>query len=278
MEDSGGAAPDQGLLACVQCRALNLPNSRFCCRCGVPIAGDALREEARREVEDLIHRALSEGRTAPVLLLAGSRYESRLQPEVLAEWPVSLASPLFVTEPALGRMVLESARVLVYDGVPDSVSAMVPLLESIVAEGRPLAVIADDYSEDVLRVLVVNQQRGTLKGAALKRNAGTAAGAAPLREVAQALGGEPITARELERVKAATLPQVPLLCAGEAATLVAGLRSTPPFVFGGGADAAARARIYGRSGSRLTVGGGSAAEIDAKVRYAREILTSLSVR
>jgi hypothetical protein len=38
--------PEQGLLPCDLCRAANLPNSYYCCRCGEPLAGGPLKGHA----------------------------------------------------------------------------------------------------------------------------------------------------------------------------------------------------------------------------------------
>ena len=77
-------------------------------------------------------------------------------------------SPYFITDPERQRAVLEDAYVLVHDRTVSTIRDLIPLLERISGEGRPLLVIAEDVSGEALATLVINSIRGVLKTCAVK--------------------------------------------------------------------------------------------------------------
>ncbi|MCX7733732.1 MAG: chaperonin GroEL [bacterium] len=77
-------------------------------------------------------------------------------------------SPYFVTDPERMEAVLEDAYILIYEKKISSVKDLVPLLEQVVREGKPLVIIAEDVEGEALATLVVNKIRGVLKCCAVK--------------------------------------------------------------------------------------------------------------
>lgn len=77
-------------------------------------------------------------------------------------------SPYFITDPERMEAVLEDAYILIYEKKISAVKDLVPLLEQIVREGKPLLVIAEDVEGEALATLVVNKIRGVLKCCAVK--------------------------------------------------------------------------------------------------------------
>ena len=77
-------------------------------------------------------------------------------------------SPYFINDPERQRVVLEDAYVLVHDRTISSIRDLIPLLEKISGEGRPLLVIAEEVTGEALATLVVNALRGILKTCAVK--------------------------------------------------------------------------------------------------------------
>ncbi|HEU5267748.1 MAG TPA: chaperonin GroEL, partial [Jatrophihabitans sp.] len=64
--------------------------------------------------------------------------------------------------------VLEEPYVLLVESKISSVQDLLPLLEKVIATGKPLAIIADDIDGQALATLVVNKIRGTFTSVAVK--------------------------------------------------------------------------------------------------------------
>jgi chaperonin GroEL len=77
-------------------------------------------------------------------------------------------SPYFITDAERQRVVLDDAYVLVHDRAVSSIRDLLPLLEQVSKEGRPLLMIAEDVAGEALATLVVNAIRGVLKTCAVK--------------------------------------------------------------------------------------------------------------
>src|SRR6266702_3503858 len=78
------------------------------------------------------------------------------------------SSPYFVTDPERMEAVLEDAYILTYEKKISSMKDLLPVLEKIAQQGRPLLLIAEEVEGEALATLVVNKLRGTLKCAAVK--------------------------------------------------------------------------------------------------------------
>jgi len=77
-------------------------------------------------------------------------------------------SPYFVTDPERMETVLENARILIYEKKISSMKDLLPILEQVARQGKPLLIIAEDVEGEALATLVVNKLRGTLNVAAVK--------------------------------------------------------------------------------------------------------------
>ena len=77
-------------------------------------------------------------------------------------------SPYFITDAERQHVVLDDAYVLVHDKPISAIRELLPLLEQISRENRPLLLIAEDVTGEALATLVVNALRGILKACAVK--------------------------------------------------------------------------------------------------------------
>src|SRR3954463_7412634 len=77
-------------------------------------------------------------------------------------------SPYFVTDSERMEVVLEDAYILIHEKKISSMKDLLPLLEQIAKQGRPLVIVAEDVDGEALATLVVNKLRGTLHVAAVK--------------------------------------------------------------------------------------------------------------
>ncbi|HKW50079.1 MAG TPA: chaperonin GroEL [Gemmatimonadaceae bacterium] len=77
-------------------------------------------------------------------------------------------SPYFVTDPEKMEAVIEDGFILIHDKKISSMKDLLPVLEKVAQQGRPLLIIAEDIEGEALATLVVNKLRGTLRVCAVK--------------------------------------------------------------------------------------------------------------
>jgi len=77
-------------------------------------------------------------------------------------------SPYFVTNQDRMEVVLDEPLILIHEKKISALRDLLPLLETVAREGKPLLIIAEDIEGEALATLVVNRLRGTLNAAAVK--------------------------------------------------------------------------------------------------------------
>ncbi|MFB9377331.1 chaperonin GroEL [Kineococcus gynurae] len=101
-------------------------------------------------------------------------------------------SPYFVTDAERQESVLEDAYVLVHQGKISKVSDLLPLLEKVLQQSKPLLIIAEDVDGEALSTLVVNKIRGTFNAVAVKAPGFGDRRKAILGDIATLTGGQVI--------------------------------------------------------------------------------------
>jgi len=77
-------------------------------------------------------------------------------------------SPYFVTDAERMETSLENVKILLYEKKISSMKDLLPILEQVAKQGRPMMIVAEDVEGEALATLVVNKLRGTLQIAAVK--------------------------------------------------------------------------------------------------------------
>lgn len=105
-------------------------------------------------------------------------------------------SPYFVTDPEGMEAALDEPLILIHEKKISNVKDLLPLLEQIVREGKPLLIISEDVEAEALATLVLNKLRGTLPCAAVKAPGFGDRRKAMLQDIAVITGGQ-LIAEEL---------------------------------------------------------------------------------
>jgi len=101
-------------------------------------------------------------------------------------------SPHFITNLENMTVELEKPYILVHEKKISSIKSMIPLLEKVSKQGKPLLIIAEDVEGEALATLVVNKLRGVLQVAAVKAPGFGDRRKAMLSDIAVLTGAEPI--------------------------------------------------------------------------------------
>jgi len=101
-------------------------------------------------------------------------------------------SPYFVTDPSTMNCVLENPYILVYEKKLTSIKDLVPLLEAVVQQGKPLLIVCEDVEGEALATLVINRLRGTFQCCAVKAPGYGDRRKAMLEDIAILTGGQAI--------------------------------------------------------------------------------------
>jgi chaperonin GroEL len=102
-------------------------------------------------------------------------------------------SPYFVTNTEKMTAEHEEAYLLLTDRKLHSIADLLPMLEQLAKQARPLLIVADEVEAEALATLVVNQMRGVLKSVAVKAPGFGDRRKAILQDISVLTGGEVIS-------------------------------------------------------------------------------------
>ena len=146
------------------------------------------------EIGNLIAEAMEKvGKDGVITVEEAKGLDTTLETVDGMQFDRGYVSPYFVTDPEKMEAVLEDAFILIHDKKVSSMKDLLPVLEKVAQQGRPLLIIAEDIEGEALATLVVNKLRGTLRVCAVKAPGFGDRRKAMLQDIAVVSGGKVIS-------------------------------------------------------------------------------------
>ena len=158
------------------------------------IAQVAAISAADEEVGSLIAEAMERVGNDGVITIEESKgFTTELEVVEGMQFDRGYASPYMVTDSDKMEAVLENPYILITDKKITNIQEILPVLEQVVQQGKPLLLIAEDVEGEALATLVVNKLRGTFNAVAVKAPGFGDRRKAMLEDISVLTGGELIT-------------------------------------------------------------------------------------
>ena len=191
-----------------------------------------------KEVGDLIAEAMERVGNDGVITIEESKgFTTELDVVEGMQFDRGYASPYMVTDQDKMEAVLEDPYILITDKKISSIQEVLPVLEQVVQQGKPLLLIAEEVEGEALATLVVNKLRGTFNAVAVKAPGFGDRRKAMLEDIAILTGGQVITEDLGLELKNASIEQL-----GRAAKVVVTKENTT-IVEGAGSPDAISGRV-----------------------------------
>jgi chaperonin GroEL len=162
-----------------------------------------------RAIGDVISDAIEKvGKDGVVNVEEGQTFGMDLEFTEGMQFDRGYMSPYMVTDQDRMEAVLDDPFVLIHGGKISSVQDVLPLLEQVIGQGRPLLIIAEDVEGEALATLIVNKLRGTFTGIAVKAPGFGDRRKRMLEDIAILTGGEVISEEMGLKLANATVAQL----------------------------------------------------------------------
>jgi chaperonin GroEL len=146
------------------------------------------------EIGDIIADAMDKvGKDGTITVEEAKTIETTLDVVEGMQFDKGYLSPYFVTDNEAMEAILEDALILIHEKKISNLNDMLPLLQEVAKQGKPLLIIAEDVEGEALATLVVNKLRGTLNVCAVKAPGFGDRRKAMLEDIAILTGGTCIT-------------------------------------------------------------------------------------
>ncbi len=146
------------------------------------------------EVGELIAEAMERVGNDGVITIEESKgFTTELDVVEGMQFDRGYASPYMVTDSDKMEAILENPYILITDKKISSIQDILPVLEQVVQQGKPLLLISEDVEGEALATLVVNKLRGTFNAVAVKAPGFGDRRKAMLEDIAILTGAEVIT-------------------------------------------------------------------------------------
>ncbi|MFW5794433.1 MAG: chaperonin GroEL [Bacillota bacterium] len=136
---------------------------------GHDIASVASISSGSQEIGELIAKAMDKVGKGGVIQVDESKgFDTELELVEGMQYDKGYISPYMVTDREKMEVDLENAYILVTDQKISTIKDILPVLEQVVEQNKPLFIIADDIENEVVSTLIVNKLRGTFNVVATK--------------------------------------------------------------------------------------------------------------
>ncbi|MDO5554950.1 MAG: chaperonin GroEL [Planctomycetia bacterium] len=166
------------------------------------------------------------GKNGVITIEEGKQFETYVDVVEGMQFDRGFLSPHFVTDQDSQEVDFEDALVLVYEDKISTAKSLVPLLEALSKQNKPLLIVAEDIEGEALATLVVNKLRGIIKVCAVKAPAYGDRRKAMLGDIATLTGAKAIykdLGVALESVQMADLGRAKkIIITGDNTTMVGG--------------------------------------------------------
>ena len=145
-------------------------------------------------IGEIIAEAMGKvGKQGVITVEEGSGLENELDVVEGMQFDRGYLSPYFINQADSQSVELENPAILLHDKKISNIRDLLPVLEAVAKEGRPLLLIAEDVEGEALATLVVNNIRGIVKVAAVKAPGFGDRRKAMLQDIAVLTGGQVIS-------------------------------------------------------------------------------------
>lgn len=173
------------------------------------IAQVAAISAADEEVGELIAEAMEKVGNDGVITVEESRgFETELEVVEGMQFDRGYISPYMITDTDKMEAVLDNPYILITDKKITNTQEILPVLEKIVQQSKPLLLIAEDIEGEAQAMLIVNKLRGTFNAVAVKAPGFGDRRKAMLQDIAALTGGQVITEELGLDLKSATIDQL----------------------------------------------------------------------
>ncbi|MFT7641531.1 MAG: chaperonin GroEL, partial [Pirellulaceae bacterium] len=162
-----------------------------------------------REIGELLAGAMEKvGKDGVITVDEGKSLQTEQEWVEGMQFDRGYLSPYFVNETSTMQVVFDDAYVLVFEKKISNIKDLVPLLEKVVQQGKPLLIVAEDVDGEALATLVINRIRGTFNCCAVKAPGYGDRRKAMMEDISVLTGGEAIfeaLGRKLETLQLSDL-------------------------------------------------------------------------
>ncbi len=189
-------------------------------------------------IGDILAQAMEKvGKEGVITVEEAKSMETTLETVEGMQFDRGYISPYFITDPERMESVQEDVLILIHDKKISNMRELLPILEPVAKQGRPLLMIAEDVEGEALATLVVNKLRGTLNVCAVKAPGFGDRRKAMLEDIAVLTGGKVISEEIGFKLENATLDML-----GRAKRIVVDKENTT-IIDGAGSEADIQGRV-----------------------------------